>query len=73
MHFFRFEFAQLAGLLVENERAVADAADFLHMMADLFEHLAQFAVAALDDDDFVPGVVTLADLADLGRGCSHSP
>jgi hypothetical protein len=33
-------------------------------VADLFEHLAQLAVAALDEHHFVPWIVTLADLAD---------
>jgi hypothetical protein len=35
-------------------------------MADFFEHFAEFAVAALDQDDFVPGIVALADLTDAG-------
>ena len=40
-------------------------------MADLLEHFAQFAVAALDENHFVPGIVALADLADAGRGSAH--
>jgi hypothetical protein len=61
------QFAQVAGLLIENQGAVADAANLLDEVADLFKHLAQFAVAALDEDDFVPGIVALADLANAGR------
>jgi len=37
-------------------------------MADFLEHFAQFAVAAFDENDLVPGIVSLADLADAGRG-----
>jgi hypothetical protein len=36
-------------------------------MADLFEHLAEFPVAPLDQHHFVPGIVALAHLADAGR------
>ena len=65
--FLRFQFAQAAWLLVEDQRAVADAANFFDEVADFLEHLAQFAVAALDENDFVPGIVALANLADAGR------
>jgi hypothetical protein len=36
-----------------------------------YKHLAQFTVAALDENDFVPGVVALANLADAGRRSAH--
>jgi hypothetical protein len=36
-------------------------------MADLLEHFSEFAVAALNEHHFVPGIVALADLADAGR------
>jgi hypothetical protein len=36
-------------------------------VANLFEHLAQFAVAALDENHLVPRIVALADLAHAGR------
>jgi hypothetical protein len=68
LHLFGFQFAELAGLYIENQGAVADTANLLDVVADLLEHLAQFAIAALDDDDFVPGVVAFAHLADAGRG-----
>jgi hypothetical protein len=61
----------VAGLLVEDQRAVADAADFFDEMADFLEHFAQFAVAALDQNHFVPWIVALADLANAGRGGAH--
>jgi hypothetical protein len=62
------EFAQVARLLIEHQRAVADAANLLDEVAYFQEHLAQFAVAPLDENHFVPGIVALADLADAGRG-----
>jgi hypothetical protein len=62
------KFAQAARFLIENQGAIADAANFFDKMADLLEHLAQFAVAALDENHFVPGIIALADLADAGRG-----
>jgi hypothetical protein len=42
-------------------------------MADLFKHLAQFAVAALGQDHFVPGIVAGPSLADRHRGCMDTP
>jgi hypothetical protein len=44
----RLQFAQVARLLVEDQRAITDAADFFDKMADLLEHFAQFAVTAFD-------------------------
>jgi hypothetical protein len=71
LHLFRLQFAQIARFLIEDQRAVANAADFLDEVADLLEHFAQLAVATLDKDDFVPGIVSLADLADAGRRGAH--
>ena len=71
--FFGLQFAHFARFDIQHQRAIANAANFLDMMADLFEHLAQFAVAALDDDHFVPGIVALADLANLRRRSLHPP
>jgi hypothetical protein len=67
-YFFEGEFAHVAGFEVEDERAVADAANFFDMVADLFEHLADFAVTAFDEDHFVPRVVGVAEEADAGGG-----
>src|SRR5271157_664761 len=67
LQLFRIKFAQVSRLLVEDQGAVADATDLLDEVADLLEHFAQFAVTALDENDFVPGIVALADLADAGR------
>jgi len=36
-------------------------------VADFLEHFAQFAVAAFNQNNFVPGIVSLAHLADAGR------
>ena len=66
------ELAHLAWFDIEHERAIAHAPDLLDMMANLFKHLAQLAVATLDDDDFVPGIVALADLANLRRRSLYS-
>jgi len=67
------ELAEFAGLEVENEWAIAYAADLFYVEADLFEELADLAVAAFDEDDFVPGVIAFADLADLRGGGAHAP
>jgi hypothetical protein len=61
------EFAEVAGFLVEDERAIADAANLLDEVADFLEHFAQFAVAAFNQNNFVPGIVALANLANAGR------
>ena len=62
------EFAELAGGDVEAERSVAYATDLLDVVADLFEHFAELAVAAFDEGDLVPGVVAAADQLDFGGG-----
>jgi hypothetical protein len=69
---FGFQFAYFAGLDVEYERAITDTTDLLDVMADLFEHLAEFAVATFDQNDFIPGVVALANLSDLGGSGVHA-
>lgn len=68
---FGFQFAHFAGLDVENEWSVTHAADLFDVMPDLFEHLAQLAVAAFDDDDFVPRIVALANFTNLRRRSLH--
>jgi hypothetical protein len=69
--FLGFQFAHFAWLNVEHQRAVTHAANFLDVVADLFEHLAQLAVAAFNQNDFVPGVVALTDFANLGGRGLH--
>ena len=64
---FGFQLAHIARLLVEDQRAVAYAANLFNEVAYSLKHLAQFAVAALDEDNFIPGIVALANLADAGR------
>ena len=54
--FFRLEFTGLAGFEIKLKRAIAHAADLLDMMADLFKHLAELAVTALDENNFEPRV-----------------
>jgi len=55
--FFVVEFTDLAGFEVEDERAIADAANFLDVMPNLFEHLAQFSIAAFNENNLIPGIV----------------
>jgi len=55
--FFLVEFTDLAGFEVEDERAIADAANFLDVMPNLFEHLAQFSIAAFNENNLIPGIV----------------
>ena len=68
---FSFELAHFARFNVEHQGAVAYAANLFDVVADLLEHLAQLAVAAFNEDDFVPGVVALADFANLGGRSLH--
>jgi hypothetical protein len=68
---FSFELAHFARFNVEHQRAVAYATNLLDVVADLLEHLTQLAVAAFNEDDFVPGVVALANLANLGGRSLH--
>jgi hypothetical protein len=57
LQLFRVELANIARLQIENERAVPNPANLLHVMADLLEHLAELAVAALNENHFVPGII----------------
>ena len=59
-----------AGFDVEDEGAIADAANFFDVVADFLKHLADFAIATLNEDHFVPGVVGVAEKTDAG-GCGH--
>jgi hypothetical protein len=72
LEFFGLQFTHFARFDVEHQRSIAHAADFLDVMPNLFEHLAQLAIATLDDDDFVPGIVALADLANLRGRSLHT-
>ena len=64
---FGLQLAHIARLLVEDQRAVAYAANLFNEVAYSLKHLAQFAVTAFDEDNFIPGIVALANLADAGR------
>jgi len=68
LYLLRFQLAEVAGFDIEDQRSVADATDLLNVVPDLLEHLAQFAIAAFNEDNFVPGIVSFANLADAGRG-----
>jgi hypothetical protein len=66
--FLGVELAMAAGFDVEDQRAVADAANFFDVVADFLEHLADFAIAAFDEDQFVPGIVGVSQEPDAGGG-----
>jgi hypothetical protein len=67
VQFFRIQFAELARLHVQHQRPVAHTPNLLHAVPDLFEHLPQFAIAALGQHHFVPRIVSRARLPDGGR------
>ena len=70
------ELAELAGGDVEAEGSVADAADLFDVVADLFEHLAELAVAAFGEGELVPGLSparTSSSLAGAVRMRSRRP
>ena len=46
---------------VEDEWAELDALDFFHAKADVLKHPANLAIAALDQNDFVPGIGHIFD------------
>ena len=57
LDFLRLEFAGFTGLQVEDEGSVSDSADLFNTMADLFKHLAQLAVAPLDQNNLEPRIL----------------
>jgi len=62
------QFAKAAGLDVELEGSVGDAADFFNVVTDLLEHLAELPVATLGEGDLEPRVIAAANLHDLRGG-----
>ena len=72
LEFFRLQLAHFARLDIEHQWTVPDTTNLLNVVADLLEHLAQLAVAAFDDDDFVPGIVAMANFANLRRRGLHT-
>jgi hypothetical protein len=68
LDFFEGELAVAARFEVEDQGAVTDAANLFDVVADFLEHLADFAVAAFDEDQFVPGIVGVAKEAEAGGG-----
>src|SRR5271170_3923080 len=61
-----FQLAKLAGGDVEAEGSVADAADLFDVVADLFEHFADLAIAAFGEGELVPGIVAATNEFDFG-------
>jgi hypothetical protein len=65
---------QLAGgasVDVEHERSIGHAANLFDVVAFSGKHLAQLTVAAFDEDNFVPGILSGADQSDARRGGFH--
>lgn len=60
------ESAEFAGGDVERERAELSALDFFDAKSDMLKHAANLAIAALDQDDFVPGIGGVFDKANFG-------
>ncbi len=59
----------MAGRNVEGERAELDAFDFFYEEADGLKHTMDLAIAAFDENDFVPGIGGVFGETDLcGRG-----
>jgi len=60
------EGAEFPGGDVENEGAELGALNLFDEEADLLKHAADLAIAAFDEDDFVPGVRGVFDETDFG-------
>ena len=57
----------MAGRDVEGEGAKPDPLDFFDVMTNVLEHAADLAIAAFDENDFVPGIGSVFEKADFGR------
>src|SRR5271165_1306762 len=55
------QLAHLARLDIQHQRSVADAANLLDVMADLLKHLADFTIAPLNENQLIPGILSLAN------------
>ena len=66
-HLAQSKLAKLTRRDIETEGPVADATNFFNMMADLFKHLSDLAVATLGEGELVPWIVAAADELDLCR------
>src|SRR5258706_8853401 len=56
-HFAQGQLAKLARRDVETQRSVADATNLFDVVADLFKHFSDLAVASFTQRKFVPGIV----------------
>src|SRR6185312_6544985 len=72
LHLALRQFAKRPRRHIQHQRTVADAADLLDMMADLFKHLAELPVAAFGQRHFIPGVFAATNLLDLCRLRQHA-
>ena len=60
------EGAEVARREIEGEGAEGDTLDLFDVVADVMEHAADLAIAAFNENDFVPGVGGVFEEADLG-------
>src|ERR1022692_433860 len=73
VNFLQGQGTELPGWNVERERAIADALDFFHVVSDLFKHAPDLPVAALDQSNFVPGIVRFFNQTNACRRGPHPP
>src|ERR1700679_4206019 len=66
-HLTQRQFAELSRRHIEPKCTVTDAANLLHMVADLFEHLPDLAVAAFRQSQLIPGIIAATNQLHLGR------
>ena len=62
-NFFERQMPKFSRRNIELQRSVAHALDLLHVMSDRLEHPPDLPVFALDQRDFVPGIVALRESA----------
>jgi len=62
-----------AGFDVEDQRAVADAANFFRRGGRFPRTSTDFAIAAFDEDQFVPGIVGVSQEPDAGGAVMTRP
>jgi hypothetical protein len=72
IQFLGSEFAELARFNVEHQRTVADTPDLLDEMAGARKHLADFPIAAFDENDFVPRIFPDTNLANFSGRSAHA-
>src|SRR5438552_11653313 len=67
LYFLGGKLAELAGFHIQRKRAIAHPSNLFYMMANFFKHSANLPVTALNQCNFVPGIVTLFEETNLCR------